>query len=400
MSPLTKHLSVSGIHEDRISGCCEVDVESKTATLSANCNSRILIVDDESINFKVVQRYLKIDGYNEITGITDPFTVESYLVQNESDLVLLDLKMPEKDGIEVLKEIKSHPLLEHIPVVILTATTDPELTRQAFEAGATDFLRKPFDPVELTSRINNVLTAQAYRNHLKDYAHQLEVAVKAKTKELEDSRRDIVRCLAKASEFRDNITGNHIIRVGRYAHLIAVELELGDDFCETIELAAQLHDVGKIGITDSILRKPGKLSEEEFNQMKRHALMGKDIISLSLGNIQRNDELDATTSSAPDLLMMAERIAISHHEWFDGSGYPLGLKGSEIPLEGRITAVADVFDALTTARPYKDAYSLEKAFQIMQSESGTHFDPHVLDIFIQNASDVRSIMVEFCDTQL
>ncbi len=366
--------------------------------------SRILVVDDEPLNINVVQAYLEIDGYDQIESTT--FAVEALpLVKRfRPDLVLLDIHMPELNGLEILKAMRADPSLATIPVVILTATSTNDMKVQALEVGATDLLSKPVHQGEMLARIRNVLTAKAYQDRLRCYSEELEDAVGKRTAELEASRLEVIHCLARAAEFRDDDTGQHIVRVGRYARIIGEELGLSDGHLELLELAAQLHDVGKIGIPDAILLKPGKLTPEEFDIMQRHCGFGKRIVdclpACEVEIIRGHADLGAKIidNVRSPILNMAKRIALTHHERWDGSGYPMGLSGEDIPLEGRITAVADVFDALSSSRTYKAAFSLTKCFEILEEGRGTQFDPDVLDAFFARSKELVDIRIELADT--
>jgi putative two-component system response regulator len=231
----------------------------------------------------------------------------------------------------------------------------------------------------------------------------LEAAVRQRTAELENSRRDLIHCLARAAEYRDDDTGQHVLRVGRYTRLIGESLGLPEEFIETLEQAALLHDIGKIGVPDSVLLKPGRLTEDEFALMQKHAGFGKRILtSCSLDDektLRRHAEVGAhiLEVGSSQILDMARTIALTHHERWDGSGYPLGLKGEDIPLVGRITAVADVFDALSSRRTYKKAFPLDECFQIMQESRGSHFDPTVLDAFLSVRDKVVNVQLFFAD---
>lgn len=367
-------------------------------------NSKILIIDDESVNVKVTKKYLEQDGYTNFLTLTDPRDAIDLIKKEMPDLVLLDIVMPHVTGLDILAEVRADSDIENIPVVILTASTDPETKLSALRLGATDFLAKPVDPSELIPRVRNMLVVKAHQDHLEEYAEQLEEAVRQRTYELAVSRKHVIECLARAAEYRDDDTGRHIIRVGKYAGLIADELGFTPDQCDQIEQAAQLHDVGKIAIPDAILKKTGKLNTDEYDFMRKHCIFGHKIIqpmSQQENNILRaHAELGARILSveSSEIIRMAGRIALTHHEWWDGTGYPIGLAGEDIPIEGRITAVADVFDALSSARPYKTPFPREKCFSIMESESGTHFDPTVLDAFFRRKDEIIQIQLENVDT--
>lgn len=366
--------------------------------------SRIWIIDDASVNVKVVRRHLNDEGYANVEGFTNPRVALQHIEETTPDAVLLDIMMPEMSGIEVLKILRSRSDTAHTPILILSASNDRETRLEALDLGATDFLAKPVDRVELIARLRNVLRFKSHHDHLQSYSVLLEEAVKQRTAELAASRLEVVHCLARASEFRDDITGRHVFRVGRYAGIIGAELGLPTKYAHLLELAAQLHDVGKIAIPDSILLKQGKLEPDEYSYMQRHCGFGKRVFdpTHSHGEALREHtslggELLGTAQSP--LIRLASRIALTHHEWWDGSGYPLGLAGEDIPLEGRITAVADVFDALASRRPYKDAYPLSKCFDILNQNRGSQFDPNVLDAFMRRRQDIIDVQLEHADVE-
>jgi putative two-component system response regulator len=290
-------------------------------------------------------------------------------------------------------------------VLILTASGDPQVKHQALDMGATDFLEKPVDPYDLIPRVRNVLVIKSYQDRLALDAERLEQQVRIRTAELAASREEVIRCLARAAEFRDDNTGQHIVRVGRYASIIARELGYGDDSAKLLEQAAQLHDVGKIGIPDAVLLKPGRLEAEEFELMQKHAGFGKKIIQRMPDDDSSRLRahtgvgarlLDGTTSP---ILQLAARIAMTHHEKWDGSGYPLHLAGEDIPLEGRITAVADVFDALSSKRTYKEPFPRQKCFDILEEGRGKHFDPRVLDAFFARREEIIQVQIDFAELE-
>jgi putative two-component system response regulator len=367
--------------------------------------SRILLVDDEPVNIEVVQGYLEMDGYRHIQSTEFAPDALPLIDQFRPHLVLLDIHMPDVDGLKILKAIRADANLSTIPVVILTATSTNETKLEALQSGATDLLSKPVHQGELLARIRNVLTSKAYQDRLCRYSEELEDAVRKRTAELEESRLELIHCLARAAEFRDDDTGQHIIRVGRYARIIGEELGLAEECLEVLELAAQLHDVGKIGIPDAILLKPGKLTPEEFDVMRKHCGFGKKIVDCLPAHeadiVRGHSELGAKIMdiSRSPILNMAKRIALTHHERWDGSGYPLGLSGEAIPLEGRITAVADVFDALSSKRAYKPAFPLAKCFRILEEGRGIHFDPVVLDAFFARRDEIVQIQLDLADAK-
>jgi putative two-component system response regulator len=379
------------------------DAPAESRRMADASESKIMVLDDEPMNIKVVKRLLELEGYSRFVTATDSTTALTLLRNERPDILLLDLMMPHVSGLEILRQVRGDDALSFIPVIILTAVTDRETKLQALELGATDFLGKPLDPSELAVRVRNVLAFKAYQNRLQDYSHDLENAVRRRTAELEASRRDVIHCLARAAEYRDDDTGFHISRVGKYVHVIAAALGMSAEDADVLEQASQLHDVGKIGIPDEILLKSGKLTSDEFSRMQKHCGFAKHILHAASNEeetlIRRHTEVGAKIlgCGTSPVLALAERIALTHHEWWDGTGYPFKLAGEDIPLEGRITAIADVFDALSSKRCYKDAMPLDKCFTIMQSERGTHFDPKLLDIFLGLRNEITKIQLSYAD---
>jgi putative two-component system response regulator len=356
---------------------------------------KLMVVDDEPTNVKIVRRLLELEGFSQFVTTTDGRKAMTLVRDERPDCILLDLMMPFVTGLDVLDELRHDPATAHIPAIILTAVTDHNVRCEALQRGATDFLNKPVDPAELAPRVVNVLNAKAYQDQLLRYNQDLEAAVRERTRQLEQAYREIGLVLARAAEYRDNDTGMHVVRVGRYARLIGEELGIVGDAADLLERAAQLHDVGKIGIPDAILLKPGRLNEEEFALMKRHCHFGDRILQPS-SNEDHEAPGDADHGATP-LLVLAHRIAMSHHEHWDGTGYPLGLQGEAIPLEGRITAAADVFDALSSKRCYKDSFPVDECFDTMAEKRGNHFDPQVLDAFLARRDDVVDVLMRYAD---
>jgi len=309
--------------------------------------------------------------------------------------------MPNVNGLDLLKLRKQHPTCQHIPFIILSGNTDAFTKQEALELGANDFLSKPIDSVDLLLRVRNTILIKQHQNDLRNYASDLESQVRERTQQLEISREKVVHCLARAAEFRDNETGSHVIRVGKYAAVIAGQLGFDNSYCKKIELAAQLHDVGKIGIPDSVLLNTGRLSSEEFAVMKEHCQLGYKIMEplaqAESSHLKRNVRGQFMTGWDAPLLGLAANIALTHHEKWDGTGYPTGLRREEIPIEGRITCVADVYDALCSERPYKPSFPREKCLEIMLSERGTRFDPEVLDVFFERLDMIIAIGEEHQD---
>lgn len=330
--------------------------------------ARFLIVDDEPANVSVLTRMLKEWDVTHIDSTTDPAAAAAHLASFNPDVILLDWLMPEMDGLEVMKQLQ--PLIspdDLLPILILTADTSAQAKRHALELGAADFLTKPFDAVELSLRLHNLLSRRSLHRSLREQNQILDQKVQERTEQLEQAEINTIGCLARAAEYRDDDTGHHTLRVGHLASLIALGLGLNEKQATLIQRAAPLHDVGKIGIADSILLKPGKLSPEEFEVMKTHAVIGSSILA----------------QHHTPLLRLATDIALTHHERWNGQGYPHGLSSEAIPIEGRIVAVADVFDALTHERPYKHAWPVGEAIEEIARQSGHQFDPDVVRVFLE-----------------
>lgn len=365
--------------------------------------AKILMVDDEEMNIDVVQSYLEMEGYRRFFRTTDATQAIALIEKTRPDVVLLDIMMPAINGLEILAAMRADQELFHIPVVILTACTDGKTKLEALKLGLSDFLAKPVDASELVLRIRNVLAMKAYQDRLANHSLELEEQVRVRTQEVVESRQRIIHCLARAAEFRDDDTGHHVMRVGKYAGVLAGALGFDSQYIEILEQAAQLHDIGKIGVPDAILLKKGKLDPDEFDVVKRHCSFGSSIINpMSAGEFvayQGHAELGAKLLDFDGypVMEMAAIIAQTHHEKWDGSGYPLGLAGEDIPIEGRITAVADVFDALSTKRPYKPAFSRDKCFQILEEGRNTHFDANILDAFFSCSNDIIAVQIRFAD---
>lgn len=338
--------------------------------------SNVLIIDDQSITRMILQELIgSIDKDVSTKCYADPTEALEWAKQNDVDLVITDYKMPQMDGVEFIKWFRQIPGFNDVPVMIVTCIEDQSVRYLALESGATDFITKPIDHTECRARCNNLLTMSRQRKLIKDRALLLEGEIRKTTQELHDREEETLIRLAKAGEYRDEDTGNHIHRISRYSRLIAEKLGLSKELCDLIAQASPMHDIGKIGIPDAILLKPARLTPEEFEIMKHHTVVGFDILK----------------DSPSIYLQTGAVIALSHHEKFNGEGYPRGLKADKIPLEARIVAVADVFDALVTNRPYKKSWPLEKAFDYIKEERGNHFDPDCAEVFLQESDTVISI---------
>ncbi len=366
-------------------------------------DQQIFIVDDEELNVRVAKKYLRTWGFERVGSTTDSVDAIERIHHERPDLILLDVMMPDISGLDILRELRRDKATRHLPVIILTAHSEDEVKREALDLGANDFLGKPIDPHELQPRVRNLLALRAHQNCLERTSEYLEAEVQRRTAALVRAELHVVNCLARAAEYRDNETGRHIIRVGRYASLIAEALGCDSEFVKLILEAAKLHDVGKIGIPDAILFKTGKLDPDEFEQMREHCSLGLNVLEQITRDdfhlFRRHVQMGASILNAVEspLLAMASQIAMTHHEKWDGSGYPFGLVGEQIPLEGRITAVADVFDALSSQRPYKPAFPLEKCYAILMDGRGSHFDPRVLDAFLHHRDEAIAIQRQYAD---
>jgi putative two-component system response regulator len=322
----------------------------------------------------------KVEGCKPVS-FTSSSDGLAWCLDNDPDLVIVDYMMPAPDGIEFIRRFREAPGKAETPMLMVTADYEKEVRYRALESGATDFLTKPVDRTEFLSRVKNMLTLRRSHLVLANRAEALAVEVRNATEMIYARERETILRLAKAAEFRDPETGAHILRMANYSCLIARNLELSADDQETLLQAAPMHDVGKLGTPDHILLKPGRLTVEEFEIMKRHAVIGHEILK----------------DSASPVLQAAAQIALTHHEKYDGSGYPQGLVGAQIPVFGRIVAVADVFDALTSERPYKKAWELDQAQAYLLDGCGKHFDPACVDAFLYGWDDVLAIRDRYHD---
>jgi len=332
--------------------------------MDAQWTARILIVDDQEYNVSLLERILNRAGYRDVHSTQNPHEVQAMLAEIAPDIVLLDLHMPGLDGLQVLGRIREMTGEEHyLPVLMLTADTTPEVRQMGLQAGVNDFLTKPYDRTEVVLRIRNLLKTRELHLQLQKQKDSLETSVFERTKELSRAKQEMMQLLARAAEYRDDMTGQHTQRVGELSAKIAERLGFPEARVDMIRKAAPLHDVGKIGIPDDILLKPGRFEPHEFERMKTHTTIGAKILG----------------GSDFHLLRLATVIALSHHEKWDGTGYPEGLSGEAIPVEARIVALADFYDALTHERPYKRAWTPEETMAEIRKQRGRHFDPAIVD---------------------
>lgn len=348
--------------------------------------ARVLIVDDEVGVRRVIARVLE-HAHHECSEAADAETARRLIDEQRFDLVITDMTMPGDSGIELLTKLcNEHP---DVAAIMITGADDPALAEAALDLGAYGYVVKPFGNNEIVTTVSNALRRRMLEIESRDRQHTLEEQVRARTKELwsavrelsagqrelQLSREETVHILARAGEHRDTETGEHVGRMSRYCAIL-YRNALGDaSRAETVALAAVMHDIGKVGIPDRILRKPGKLTDDEMTVMRRHARIGYEILA----------------GSSSELLQVASQIAYAHHEWCNGRGYPRGLGGEDIPIEARVAAIADVFDALTSARVYRDAHSVVAAIDVLKAESGTHFDPDLLSVFLDSIDEVLAV---------
>jgi len=344
--------------------------------------AKILVVDDEDRNLRLMKLLLTSFGYDVLTASNGEEALEK-VHDIPPDVILLDIMMPKIDGIEVAKQLKKEEETKIIPIVMVTALNEVEDRVKALEAGADDFLNKPVDKTELRARVQSLVKVKDCNDHMRNYQKELEAEVAKRTiqlrqalKKLKEVSLESICHLCRAAEYRDENTGDHIKRMSQYTSAVARKMGLNKQTVEDLLYTAPMHDAGKIGIPDHILLKPGKLNDKEWEIMKQHTIIGAQILA----------------GSGAKFIKLAQIIALTHHEKWDGNGYPKGLKGSKIPLVGRIAAIADVFDALTSRRPYRmKPFSLEEAFDYIKEERGRQFDPKVVDAFFAAKDEILSV---------
>ncbi len=344
---------------------------------------KVLIIDDSEINLTLIRALVLKLGECEPVMFDHPLKALEWCRGNVPDLVIVDYMMPEMDGLRFIAAFRALHGRTEIPVLMITANDQKDVRYEALLGGANDFLTKPIDRIEFSARVRNMLALRTGQKFLADRAAHLADEVAERTRDIRERERELIFRISRAAEFRDPETGAHIQRMAHYSEIIARGLDLDAATCNLILQAAPLHDVGKIGIRDHILLKPGKLSPQEFDIMKQHAMLGYDLLK----------------DSGSEILQAGAEIARSHHEKYDGSGYPRGLKGSAIPLFGRIVAVADVFDALTSERPYKKAWALDDAMRFLEEGRSTHFDPLCVESFIAGWDEALEVRQRFRDEE-
>lgn len=340
----------------------------------------ILIVDDEQFIRDLFTRLLQAGGYECLTAASGTEALE-ILKENNCSLMLSDINMPEMEGTELLPLARQ--IDPELAVIMITGVDDRDTAIECLEGGAYGYLVKPVDANEFYINIANALHRRELEISNKRYNHELELLVEERTEELRKAKEETISTLARVAEFRDDETAQHTVRMSYYCHMLAEKMGLPKKQCDLLRQASPLHDIGKIGISDTILKKPGRLTDEEFDAIKEHPSIGYRILM----------------GAKSDLLQLGSSIALTHHEKYDGSGYPQGLIGDAIPIEGRISAICDVFDALTSDRVYKSAAPIEKAVKILQDGRGNHFDPELLDVFLDHLETVKEIKAQYADTK-
>jgi two-component system response regulator RpfG len=342
----------------------------------------ILIVDDQFTNRKILERLLSSMDFNlVVTSFGDPYEALEFSKLKTPDLVITDYKMPQMDGVEFIRRFRMLPFCMSVPMMVVTIVGDRTVRNEALKAGAMDYLTRPFDHQECLIRCRNLLTLRKQQLIINNRAQWLEEQVAKATQQIRIREKETLLRLGKAGEFRDEETGNHVFRMAKYSRFIAEKLGMTEQECESVELGAPMHDIGKIGVSDLILLKPGKLTTEEFSLMKQHTTIGYEILK----------------NSPSPYLQLGAVIALNHHERFNGSGYPAGLKGEDIPQAARIVAVADVYDALTSQRPYKKKWTHDQAISLIIEQSGKHFDPECVLALLAAEDAIVDISLQYHD---
>jgi putative two-component system response regulator len=344
--------------------------------------AKVVVIDDVAANLRLLESSLRALGLSQVKAFSDSAAGLAWLQKNPWDLLLLDLDMPQPDGFEILRQLSERDR-SRSTVIVVTALSDADNRRRGLAMGANDYISKPLDLPELLMRVHSCLQLSRASQLLEQERASLEQKVQQRTEQLSASFQSLVRSLSRAAEYKDDETGSHIMRIGASAALIASALGQDPEWVELLRLAAPMHDVGKIGIPDYVLLKPGAFTAEERAIMNRHAQIGHDIL---------HDEAHSP------LLELAAEVALYHHEKWDGSGYPAGLKGEAIPLAARIVALCDVYDALRSTRPYKQAWPAERAQQLIRTEAGRHFDPQLVQVIEGLFEQIEDLQNRFSDS--
>ena len=343
---------------------------------------KVLIVDDESTGRTILAKIIQqAEGDVSVDSFDNPLEALQWLDHNHPDLIITDYRMPEINGVELIKQIRNKPACQDIPIMMITVVSEKSVRYDALEAGATAFLTRPIDQIECRTSCRNLLKLHEQQSIIQDRADWLARQVEVATQQIVSREHETLLRLAKAGEYRDEVTGNHVVRMARYSREIAEALGLSEKECDEIEYAAPMHDIGKIGIQDTILLKPGKFEQQEWKTMQQHTIIGHSILS----------------NSQSRYIQTGSIIALNHHERFDGSGYPNGISGKDIPLVARIVSVADVYDALVSTRPYKQPWAAKDAQDYLHKHVGTQFDPICVEAFFERLDNITSIHKTFSD---
>lgn len=350
-----------------------------------NNQRQVVIVDDQSTGRMILEKIiLQIADDIKVIDFSDPNEALKWLSTNKADLIVTDYRMPGLNGVEFIKEVRKTSSGEHIPIMMITVVNDKKVRYEALDVGATAFLTRPIDQIECRTTCRNLLKLHRQHVIIQNRADWLTEQVQVATEQILQREQETILKLAKAGEYRDEDTGNHVIRMAKYSKEIAKQLGLSELECDDIEHAAQMHDIGKIGIPDRVLLKPGRFEPEEWAIMQTHTTIGYEILS----------------GSNSKYMQMGAIIALNHHERFDGTGYPNKLVGKDIPLIARIVSVADVFDALLSVRPYKKAWPFEDVITFLKDNSGTQFDPECVEAFCKGLDDIIKIQFDYPDHEI
>lgn len=345
---------------------------------------KVLIVDDESTGRTILTKIIQqVEDDISVDAFDNPLEALSWLDNNHPDLIITDYRMPDINGIDLIRRIREKRACQDIPIMMITVVSEKSVRYDALEAGATAFLIRPIDQIECRTSCRNLLKLHEQQTIIQDRADWLARQVEVATQQIVSRERETLLRLAKAGEYRDEVTGYHVVRMSKYSRQIAEALGLSERECEEIEYAAPMHDIGKIGIEDSVLLKPGKFNQKEWLAMQTHTTIGHAILS----------------NSQSRYIQTGSVIALNHHERFDGTGYPSGLAGKDIPLVARIVAVADVYDALVSPRPYKKAWSVKDTQDYLEKHAGAQFDPLCVEAFFERIDNIHSIQANFSDQQ-
>ena len=341
---------------------------------------KVLVIDDESTGRTILTKIIQqVEGDVSVAAFDNPLEALKWLDSNHPDLIITDYRMPDMNGIELIRQIRERPGCQDIPIMMITVVSEKSVRYDALEAGATAFMTRPIDQIECRTSCHNLLKLHEQQAIVQDRADWLARQVEVATQQIVSREKETLIRLAKAGEYRDEETGYHVVRMAKYSRQIAEALGLSEKECDEIEYAAPMHDIGKIGITDKVLLKPGKFDQDEWQAMQQHTTIGHSILS----------------NSQSRYIQTGSIIALNHHERFDGTGYPHGLAGKDIPLVARIVSVADVYDALTSSRPYKEPWSTDDSKDYLETNLGSQFDPLCVEAFFERIDNIDDIQSSF-----